>query len=189
MTIEAPTARIALSALLVVAFLILETLRSRANERALRARGAIEPAGDLYGAMAAAYPLALLAPFASAIRSGPATAPVWAAGVVVFLAAKALKFWAIHALGPRWTFRVLVVPGEPLVTSGPYRYLRHPNYLAVAGEIVGVATMCAAPAIGTMALLGFGALMWRRITIEERALTLSSPHEVRPPRRSSSRML
>ena len=163
-----------LSALFVVAFLILETLRSRANERALRARGAIEPAGDVYTAMAAAYPLALFAPFTAAIRDGPATATVWAAGVVMFLAAKTLKFWAIHALGPRWTFRVLVVPGERLVTSGPYRYLRHPNYLAVAGELAGVATMCAAPAIGLAALLAFGALMWRRIAIEERALTSAS---------------
>ena len=159
---------------MVAVFLVIETLRSYRNERALRARGAIEPAGDVYAAMAAAYPLALFAPFVAAIRDGPATAPVWAAGLVAFLTAKALKFWAIHALGPRWTFRVLVVPGERLVTSGPYRYLRHPNYLAVAGEIAGVATMCAAPAIGLAALLGFGALMWRRIVIEERALTASS---------------
>ncbi|MGH9329684.1 MAG: isoprenylcysteine carboxylmethyltransferase family protein [Vicinamibacterales bacterium] len=168
------------SVALVVVFLLFETLRSRANGRALRARGAIEPTGDVYRAMFVAYPLALLAPFASAIRSGPATAPVWAAGVVLFLAAKGLKFWAIGALGPRWTFRVLVVPGEPLVTSGPYQYLRHPNYLAVAGEIVGAATMCAAPAIGAAALLGFGALMLRRIAIEERALTSSSSRWIRP---------
>jgi methyltransferase len=122
--------------------------------------------------MAVAYPLALFSPFASALRAGPAEVPVWMAGLVIFLAAKALKFWAIHALGERWTFRVLVIPGEPLVTSGPYRFLRHPNYVAVAGEIGGVAVMCAAPAIGTVALVGFGALMWRRIAIEERALDL-----------------
>lgn len=163
------------SALLVVTFLIVETLRSYANERALRARGAIEPAGDVYQVMSAAYPLALFAPFASALIAGPAPLPIWTAGLIIFLAAKALKFWAIQALGPQWTFRVLVVPGAPLVTSGPYRYLRHPNYLAVAGEIVGVATMCATPAIGTIALLGFGALMLRRIAIEERALASSTP--------------
>jgi methyltransferase len=171
---DTSTARIALTAALVAAFLAIETVRSYANARALRARGAIEPAGDVYGVMAAAYPLALFAPFLAAIRSGPATLPVWTVGVVLFLAAKALKFSAIHALGPRWTFRVLVIPGEPLVTSGPYRYLRHPNYVAVAGEIAGVAAMCGAPLIGTAALLGFGALMWRRIAIEERALGRSA---------------
>lgn len=181
---EASTLRTALSTLLVVVLLLIEALRSRANERALRARGAIEPPGDVYRAMSVAYPLALLAPFASAIRNGPATLPVWTAGVIIFLAAKGLKVWAIRALGLRWTFRVLVVPGEPLVTAGPYRYLRHPNYLAVAGEIVGAATMCAAPAIGAIALLAFGALLWRRIAIEERALTSSSSRSSRLPRRS-----
>lgn len=172
MTFDASAARLVLSALLVAIFLAAETLRSYANEQTLRARGAIEPAGDVYRAMAAAYPLALFAPFASALRSGPAEVPVWAIGLVIFLAAKALKFWAIDALGQRWTFRVLVLPGEPLVTSGPYRFLRHPNYVAVAGEIVGAATMCATPAIGAVALVGFGALMWRRMAIEERALDL-----------------
>jgi methyltransferase len=171
---QTATVLTALSALLVLVFLILEALRSRANERALRARGAIEPPGDVYRAMLVAYPLALLAPFAAAIAHGPATIPVWTVGLAMFLAAKTLKFWAIHALGWRWTFRVLVVPGEPLVTSGPYRYLRHPNYLAVAGEITGAATMCATPVIGAAGLLGFGALMLRRMTIEERALTSSS---------------
>jgi methyltransferase len=144
------------------------------NERALRARGAIEPPGDVYRAMSVAYPLALFAPFVAVMRSGPAALPIWAAGVIIFLTAKALKFWAIRALGPRWTFRVLVLPGDPLVTSGPYRYVRHPNYAAVAGEIVGVATMCAAPAIGTIALVAFGALMLRRIAIEEQALGSST---------------
>jgi methyltransferase len=176
--------RTALSALLVLVFLILETLRSRANERALRARGAIEPTGDVYRAMFVAYPLALLAPFAAALATRPATTPVWAAGLGLFLAAKALKFWAIHALGWRWTFRVLVVPGEPLVTSGPYRYLRHPNYLAVLGEIAGAALMCAAPVTGAAGFLGFGSLMLRRMTIEERALTSSSSHSSPLRRRS-----
>jgi methyltransferase len=84
--------------------------------------------------------------------------------------AKALKFWAIQSLGRFWTFRVLVVPGAPLVTSGPYRYMRHPNYVAVAGEIVGVAVMCGAPILGALCLLVFGALMLRRVAVEERAL-------------------
>jgi methyltransferase len=171
---DTPIVRTILSGVAVLVLLLGETVLSYMNERALRVRGAIEPAGDVYGAMSVAYPLALFAPFVAVMRSGPATLPVWAAGVIIFIVAKALKFWAIRALGPRWTFRVLVLPGDPLVTSGPYRYVRHPNYVGVAGEIVGVATMCAAPVIGTVALLGFGGLMWRRITIEEQALASSS---------------
>jgi methyltransferase len=50
------------------------------------------------------------------------------------LAAQALRWWCVRALGPRWNTRVVVVPGLPLVTAGPYRWLRHPNYLAVVVE-------------------------------------------------------
>jgi methyltransferase len=165
--------RTAIGAALVIAFLLVEARRSRANERGLRSRGAIEPSGDVIRVMRIAYPAVLLAPFAEAALTGPATTPVWTAGLAFFAAAKSLKFAAIRALGPRWTFRVLVVPGDPLVTSGPYRYLRHPNYVAVAGEIAGAAAMCAAPVTGVAGMVAFGALMLRRIAVEERAL--SSP--------------
>jgi methyltransferase len=65
---------------------------------------------------------------------------------------------------------VLVLPDAPLVTSGPYRVLRHPNYLAVAGEIAGVAMIVFAPVTGAVALASFGWLMLKRIRVEERAL-------------------
>jgi methyltransferase len=171
-----------LSLALVAAFLAAETLRSRAHEHALRARGAVEPPGDVYRAMQVVYPAALFAPFAEAALTGPAASPVWLAGVVIFLAAKGLKLWAIASLGRLWSFRVLVLPGAPLVTSGAYRYLRHPNYVAVVGEIAGAATMCAAPVTGVLAGLAFGVLLRRRIHIEERALTRSFSSDSTPPR-------
>jgi methyltransferase len=65
---------------------------------------------------------------------------------------------------------VLVVPGEPLVTTGPYQFLSHPNYLAVVGEIVSVAMIVWAPFTGVLAAAGFGWLMLARIRIEDRAL-------------------
>ena len=92
------------------------------------------------------------------------------AGLVLFGWAKALKFWAMTHLGARWTFRVLVLPGAPLVATGPYRLLRHPNYVAVMGEIVAVAVALQAPVAGVAAALGFGWLIRRRIVVEERAL-------------------
>jgi methyltransferase len=65
---------------------------------------------------------------------------------------------------------VLVVPGEPLVASGPYRFIPHPNYLAVAGEIVSAAAIVWAPVTGALATLAFGWLMIARIRVEDRAL-------------------
>ena len=90
-----------------------EALLSRSNERDLRARGALEPAGDVYAAMAWAYPAAFVAMGIEGALFGGASGLVIALGVVVLVAAKGIKYWAIAALGARWTFRVLVPPGAP----------------------------------------------------------------------------
>ncbi len=86
------------------------------------------------------------------------------------LAAQALRYWAIATLGPRWNVRVIVVPGLPVVTSGPYRWLRHPNYLAVVIEGVAIPLVHGA----WLTALAFSALnAWLlrvRIRVEERAL-------------------
>ena len=156
-----------LAALLVM---LAELLVSRANERKLRAIGAVEPPNDVYRAMAWAYPAAFLAMGLEGAAFGPEPGAATIAGAMVFIAAKALKLWAISSLGPRWTFRVLVLPGAPLVTSGPYRWLRHPNYVAVIGELAGFAILVGARATGLLSLAGFGALLWRRIAVEEQAL-------------------
>jgi methyltransferase len=157
--------------LLTVVFvpMLAEARRSRRHERALRAAGACEPAGDVYGAMQVAYPLTFLAMIAEGWHRPPRQ-PVLAAGAVIFGLGKGLKYWAIRTLGPRWTFRVLVPPGAPRLTDGPYRWLRHPNYAGVIGELAGVALIARAPRTGLASLLGFGALMLVRIAVEERAL-------------------
>src|SRR5262249_1415308 len=95
---------------------------------------------------------------------------LFAAGLAVFASAKALKYWAIASLGPRWTFRVLVPPGSTRTARGPDRWLAHPNYVAVAVELIGVALAMHAIVTGPPAVAGFGWLMLRRIRIEERAL-------------------
>jgi methyltransferase len=150
--------------------MILEALLSRANERALRALGAREPAGDVYAIMQLAYPGCFVAMTAEAWWRGTALATLPAAGVGLFVAAKALKYWAIATLGPRWTFRVLVPPNGRRIRRGPYRFLRHPNYVGVVGEIAGFAMMAAAPITGAASLLVFGVLMLRRVRIEEAAM-------------------
>jgi methyltransferase len=157
---------------IVFAPMLAEAVRSRANERRLRARGAVEPAGDVYGWMQIAYPSSFLLMGAEAAWRGTSPGGWLAAGLALFAVAKALKYWAIAALGWRWTFRVLVLPGAPLVATGPYRLLRHPNYVAVAGELLGAALMFMAPLTGALAVAGFGALMKRRVRVEEGALGL-----------------
>jgi methyltransferase len=147
-----------------------ELLISRANERELRALGAEEPAGDVYRAMAWAYPLGFVIMGVEGAIFGPQPGAIALAGTGLFVVAKALKFWAIVSLGRRWTYRVLVLPGVPLVSRGPYGWLRHPNYVAVIGELAGFALLVGAPVAGVLSLTGFGLLLWRRIAVEEQAL-------------------
>ena len=156
--------------------MVVEARRAASNELAQRERGGIEPPGDVYGIMRLAYPAAFLLMIVEhalqvlqLLQRDPVHAAVLA-GLALFVAAKALKWWAILTLGSSWTFRVIVVPGAPLVSGGPYRFLRHPNYLSVIGELAGAALMAGARISGPIAIVGFGLLILKRIAVEERAL-------------------
>jgi methyltransferase len=93
--------------------------------------------------------------------------------IALVIAANALRWWCIETLGPRWSARVIVLPGEPLVSAGPYRWLAHPNYVAVIVE--GAALPLAGSAWFTA--IGFtvlnAALLTVRIRCETRALTMA----------------
>ena len=149
-----------------------EARRAATNERARLASGGIEAPGDVYGVMRVAYPAAFLLMIVEDVVSGGPLRSAAIAGIALFIAAKAFKWWAILSLGSAWTFRVITVPGAPLVTRGPYRLMRHPNYVAVVGELVGFALLAGATATGPIATILFGILMLKRIAIEERALGL-----------------
>jgi len=142
------------------------------NDRTLRARGAVEPPDDVYRIMRFAYPGAFLLIGLDALGHEWLSRDVVLLGLVLFGWAKALKFWVIRTLGSRWSFRVMVVPGLPLITGGPYRWVRHPNYVAVLGEIAAIAVTLSAPVSGVIAVLGFAWLLRKRILVEERALGL-----------------
>jgi len=164
---------VAVAFLMLLAVLLVmagEAALAAHNERVLRTRGAIEPAGDVYATMRWAYPACFVAMAIEGAVGGPATPDVLAAGLATFGLAKALKIWAISTLGIRWTFRVLILPDTALISGGPYAVVRHPNYLAVLGELAGMALVVWAPITGILSLIGFAGLMWQRIRVEDRAL-------------------
>ena len=163
----------------IFASMIVEASVSNRHDRALRAAGAIEPRGDVYKAMQSAYPAAFLVMLAEGAVRGSSTDGVFWIGAAIYVAAKALKYWAISTLGTRWTFRVLVPPDSTRIVSGPYRLMRHPNYAAVTGELAGTALMAHALIAGPLATIGFTALMVARIRVEERALCRSRSIERR----------
>ena len=164
---------IAIAAVTIIAMLLImagEAVLSAFNEAQLRAKGAIEPQGDVIGTMRWAYPLAFVAMGVEGALTGPAPRDVLMYGLALLGVAKALKLWAITTLGSRWTYKVLVLPNAPLINSGPYAFLSHPNYVGVVGEIASVAMIVWAPITGVLATIGFGWLMIKRIAIENRAL-------------------
>jgi methyltransferase len=159
--------------LVVGALMLAENALSRRNERRLRGRGAIEAAGDVFPWMRIAYPAGfLLIGLEGAWHAVlPRDRFLW--GMSGFAAAKALKYWAVASLGDRWSFEVLVERGVPLVARGPYRLLRHPNYLALLGEYAGIAVALSAPVAGVASVVVSAWLLRLRIRVEERALGLS----------------
>ena len=100
-------------------------------------------------------------------------------------ASQALRWWCISALGRRWNTRVIVVPGLPLVRSGPYRFLRHPNYLAVVVEGVALPLVHASWLSALVFTVANAALLSVRLRVENAALRWAT--SVDPPAEEESR--
>lgn len=155
--------------LLVAAQRLAEIAYARGNVRRLRAAG-----GREYGA--GHYPLFVLVHggwLAALFLLTPADAAVNLPLIGLYLLLQLGRLWVIASLGRRWTTRVIVLPDVPLVRRGPYRFLRHPNYLVVAAEIAVLPLAFGAWQIA----LGFSLLnapvLWHRIRVENAALAVS----------------
>ena len=150
---------------------IAELILSRRNARLAFARGAVESGARHFRFMVAVHALFLPACAAEVLllhRPVPGAAGFAAAGLA--LAAQALRWWAIASLGEHWNVRVIVLPDAPPVRRGPYRFVRHPNYLAVAVEMLCV-PLAHGAWITALVFSALNALLLRgRIRIEERAL-------------------
>jgi methyltransferase len=149
-----------------------ELIVARRNERWSLARGAIEAGRGHYPAMVALH-IGLLAgcPLEVWLADRPFLPALAWPMVTVLAGAQALRWWCIVTLGPRWNTRVIVVPGLPLVAGGPYRVLRHPNYVAVVAEGVALPLVHTAWVTAVVFSLVNAAVLTVRIRCENRALT------------------
>ena len=123
---------------LILAFVTLQRLGelvlARRNTARLLARGAREVAPGHYSTIVLLHAAWLAGLWVLVALRGLAEISLpWLA---VFVVLQGLRVWVIATLGPRWTTRIIVLPGAPLVLRGPYRFMRHPNYAVVAGEIL-----------------------------------------------------
>ncbi|MBW8724666.1 MAG: hypothetical protein JF625_05850 [Inquilinus limosus] len=153
-------------ALLVAAQRLGELVYARRNETRLRARGAVESGASHYPLFILLHGTWLLAVF---LLIPAARAPSWPL-LAVFVLLQAARVWVVATLGAYWTTRVLSLPGAPLVRRGPYRWVRHPNYLIVTAEIAVLPLAFDAWAIAIAFSLANALLLYHRIGVEERAL-------------------
>jgi len=150
---------------------VAELLLSRRNARRAFARGGVEVGRGHFRAMAAVHALFPAACAAEVLLLRRPFPGGWGwLALCGALCAQALRYWAIHALGDRWNVRVIVVPGEAPVARGPYRWVRHPNYVAVALELCCVPLVHGAWICALLFSLANVALLAVRIRVEEEAL-------------------
>jgi methyltransferase len=146
-----------------------ELVLARHNTRALLARGGIEIGGRHYPLIVAVHAAWLIA--------------LWILGrdqevdllaLSVFVALQGARVWILATLGQRWTTRIIVLPGEKLVATGPYRYLSHPNYAVVAGEIAVLPLALHLAAVAVVFTVLNAVVLAIRIRSETRALAAVS---------------
>jgi methyltransferase len=118
-----------------------ELLHAARNTRRLVARGAREHGAGHFPLIVLVHVLFPLCLVAEVLVLGARPGALWPLWLAVWLSAQALRYAAVRALGERWSVRILALPGEPLVRRGPYRYLRHPNYVAVVVELLAAPLM------------------------------------------------
>lgn len=158
--------------LAVVAERLVELVVTRRHLRALRARGGVVVTrGDPWAAMVLLHAGLLVAAPLEVVLAGRRFVPVLGIpALVAVLATMALRWWTVSVLGDRWTARIVVVPGEGPITTGPFRWLRHPNYLAVIVEVAALPLVHSAWATALVATMVNAVVLRARIRAEEAAL-------------------
>jgi methyltransferase len=157
------------AAILILALLtaqrLAELVIARRNTRALLARGAYEASPGHYPLIVAVHTLWLAALWWLA----PGSPIVWPL-IGLFVLLQLGRIWVLATLGSRWTTRIIILPGAPLVARGPFRFVRHPNYLVVILEIAVLPLAFGLWQVALIFSLLNAAVLWIRIRAEERAL-------------------
>jgi methyltransferase len=147
---------------------VAELVVSRNNTRKLMASGAIEVAPEHYPLIVAVHAAWLLSLWVFGRDQ-----PVHLVALAGYLGLQGLRLWTLRTLGPRWTTRIIVLPRQPLVAAGPYRFLSHPNYAVVVGEIAMLPLVLGLPLLAACFTILNAAVLAIRIRAENRALAAS----------------
>jgi len=147
---------------------------STRNARRMFARGAREHGREHYPMLIALHTLFPAALIGEVLWLGARPGPLTPCWVVLWVLAQGLRWASMESLGECWNTRIIVLPGAPLVRRGPYRWLRHPNYVAVAVELLSASLMFGAWRTAVVLSIANAIALRVRIASENRALGLSS---------------
>ena len=140
------------------------------NTKRLLANGGIEMGSNHYPLIVALHTVWLLGLWYLAVYRVPAGQSVNVFWLLLFVGLQLARVWVIASLGGRWTTRIIILPGATLVRRGPYRFLSHPNYWVVAGELLVLPLVFGLAWYGLVFTLLNAAVMWIRIRAEAAAL-------------------
>jgi methyltransferase len=155
---------------LVTAQRLGELLLARSNTRGLLAEGGYEVGASHYPLIVALHVAWLSGLWYLTVARAPAEHHVDLLWLALFVALQLGRVWVIASLGRRWTTRIIVVRDAPLVRRGPYRFMSHPNYWVVAGEILVLPLVFGLAWYGLVFTVLNAAMMWIRIRAETAAL-------------------
>ncbi|PZG13720.1 isoprenylcysteine carboxyl methyltransferase family protein [Nonomuraea aridisoli] len=158
---------------LVVLERLAELVVARRNLAWARSKGGVEYGRRHYPWIVAAHVgLLAAAPAEVWLLDRPFVPALGWPMLAVVVLAQGLRWWCIGTLGRRWNTRVVVVPGMPLVERGPYRWLRHPNYVAVVAEGIALPLVHAAWLTALVFTVVNAVLLTVRVRVEDSALAL-----------------
>jgi methyltransferase len=152
---------------LIVLQRLIELVIARINTRRLLAEGAVEHGAGHYPLIVALHTAWLV----SLVVFVPSDAIINPVLLVIFIALQLGRVWVLTSLGRYWTTRVITVPGRPLVKRGPFRLVRHPNYMIVEAELIVVPLIVGAWELAIVFGIANALVLAWRIRVEETALS------------------
>lgn len=159
---------------LIISFVILqrivELFFAKRNERWMKARGAKEYGQDHYKAMVLIHTLFFLSLITEVLLLKKTVSSLWPTFIFLFIAAQMARIWVITSLGKYWNTKIIVLPGIEVVAKGPFKYVKHPNYLIVTIELLVIPLLFGAYVTAIVFFILNQIILRVRIPVEEKAL-------------------
>jgi methyltransferase len=151
---------------------------ARQNELWMKKRGAQEFGQEHYRFIVCVHTLFFVVYFLEVTIWKTGLSPVWPILFGFFVAAQIIRIWAISSLGKYWNTKIIVLPGANIVQKGPYRIIKHPNYLAVAIEFITIPLLFQAYFTALLFTILNGVILAVRIPAEEKVLNEFTQYQI-----------